>query len=419
MRFSLLCVCLLIAAAAAQSTSRPTPAEPASATVPITLDHNRVIINVSIPQSDGSIITVPAWVDNGDPDFWMTQRVAGLMALSVSCDGQLCAGTANPPGVSLAVLIAGMKILLPSVKEIKIPAGATSIAPGMNAEINIPSTVLRSYDVLIDYPDRKFTIGKPGTIHFNGASTKVQVNQGNGLILVPSQIENKKYNLALDLGSSISLLSAELFEKLASAHPDWPHMTGAIGPANMWGSSDEPNWKLMRLDRVQFGSLHLIDVPAAEFPAEKLAAFEKESSAASGLLGADVFLNYRVGFDYVHSLVYFDIGRMFQFPEFDVVGLTLHPESDGRFTIIGVANFDGSPSVPEVQVGDHLLAVDGIPVLHSTMGQVWSMLAGSPGQQRQLTIERGAKQFTVAADVRHFLAAAPDQDETKSKRKRD
>src|SRR5947209_8189496 len=83
--------------------------------------------------------------------------------------------------------------------------------------ITLPASVLRNYDVLVDFPQHHFTIGSPGTIHFRGASAKVRVTE-NGLIQVPSQIENKKYNLALDLGSSISFLSDELFDKLASSH---------------------------------------------------------------------------------------------------------------------------------------------------------------------------------------------------------
>ena len=39
---------------------------------------------------------------------------------------------------------------------------------------------------------------------------------------------------------------------------------------------------------------------------------------------------------------------MFNFPDFDVVGLILRPEDDGRFTILGVADLEGKPSVPEV-----------------------------------------------------------------------
>ncbi len=110
---------------------------------------------------------------------------------------------------------------------------------------------------------------------------------------------------------------------------------------------------------------------------------------------------------------------MFNFPDFDVIGLILRPEDDGRFTILGVADLDGKPSVPmagRIQAGDHLIAVDGIPVRGSTMGQVWAMLGGTPGQERRLTIERAGKQFTVAAKVRAFPGGTAGRKRTKKKK---
>ena len=69
-----------------------------------------------------------------------------------------------------------MTIPLTGVKEAKIPlkpvSAAAVLAPGMNAEINIPSSILRQYDVLIDFPDHKFSIGAPGTIHFQGRAER-------------------------------------------------------------------------------------------------------------------------------------------------------------------------------------------------------------------------------------------------------
>src|SRR5947207_14372372 len=50
------------------------------------------------------------------------------------------------------------------------------------------------------------------------------------------------------------------------------------------------------------------------------------------------------------------------------------------------------------------------------MGQVWSMLEGMPGQERKLTLERGGKQFTVAAKVRHFLGEEASEDTGKRER---
>jgi hypothetical protein len=274
--------------------------------------------------------------------------------------------------------------------------------PGMNAEITIPSSVLRNYNVLINYPGHELSIAQPGSLKFQGVKQKMLANATNGLIQIPSKIENKKYNLALDLGLSISFLGEELFDRLASAHPDWPHMTGAIGPANIWGSDDELRRRLMRVERLQFGPLYLSNVAMAAFEKDATAILEKRTVIpTAGLLGADALLNYRVGLDYAHSTVYFDIGRTFTFPEFDVVGLILRPEVDGKFTIIGIADSEGKASIPlrqdGVHVGDRLVAVDGIPVSNSTMGQVWSLLGGEPGRERTLSVERGGRQFIVGA----------------------
>lgn len=416
MRFTAALVALILTTAVLAQNA-PT-SQPKSVTVPITLDQNRVVIDVDLPLPDGSTERVRGWVDNGNPDLYMSQRVAGLLGLDVSCDGQICSGKPKSPGVSLEIVIGGMKISLPAMREIKVPL-APAIAPSMSAEINIPSSVLRNYDVLINFPGREFTIGLPGSLRFNGVKSKMLVNASNGLIQISSKMENKNYDLGLDVGSSISFLSEELFDKLSNAHPNWPHMTGAVGPFNTGEFGDEPKWKLMRVDRVQYGPLFLTDVAVTGLPKDRMTLFEERAGIpTAGLLSAEALMNYRVGLDYAHSTVYFDIGRTIKFPGFNVVGLILRPDDDNRFTILGVADFDGKPSVPDVQAGDHLLAVDDIPVPDSTLGQVWSLLEGSPGQERKLTIERAGKQFTVVAKVQHFLGDAPGNDEAKGKSKK-
>jgi hypothetical protein len=415
-----------VTAAFAQDASQPAPK---SVTIPITLDHDRVVIDVYLPLPDGTTKRIRGWVDNGNPDLEMSRRAATLMGLNVTCDDKAC--TAPPPAaITLRDAKTGgmktgdMPISLANIKEVKIPlkpvSAATVMVPGMSAEINLPASILCHYDVLVDFPDREFTVAQPGALKFKGISGKILINAGNGLIQVPSQIENKKYNLALDLGASISFLSEDLYDKLQSAHPDWPHMTGAVGPANMWGQDEEPKWKLLRVDRLQYGPLYLTSVPMADFSKERMSWFEKRAGAATiGLLGSNALLNYRVGLDYAHATVYFDIGSTFKAPDFDVIGFTLRPEDDGRFTILGIADLDGKPSVPGladgIQIGDHLIAVDGIPVPDSTMGQVWSLLEGTPGQERKLTVERNGNKFDVVAHVQHFLGEVPDEKDTKKK----
>jgi hypothetical protein len=395
------------------------PASQTAVTVPALIDHNRIVIDVDLPLPGGTTQKVRAWVDNGDPDFYLSRHLAGLLGLSVTCNEKECSSPAPAQ-----IMIGGMSLPLADIRQAKIPLkpvnAASVIAAGMNVELNLPSVLLRHYDVLIDFPGHKFTIGPPGSIRFRGSSSKVQINPENALIQVPGQIENKKYNLALDMGSSIGFLFDDLFDKLASAHPDWPHMSGAVGSANMWGLDSETKWKVMRIDRVQFGPLFLTDVAMVELPQDWKEFFSKRAGVASvGLLGANALQNYRVGLDYAHSTVYFEIGKLFNFPEFDVVGLVLRPEDDGQYTVLGVAEFDGKPSVPDgpngVQAGDHLVAAGDVAVRGTTMGQVWAMLGGTPGQERKLTLERNGKQFTVIATVQHFLAVNEDSDAGKKK----
>lgn len=389
------------------------PAAPQSVTVPAAIDHNRIIVDAELALPDGSLRRLHAWVDNGNPELELSRRMATMLGLNVKCDANECSAPAPSE-----IRIGGMSISLAGLQQVHIPlkpiSAAAVLYPGMDAEINIPSTVLRHYDVLVDFPGRKLTIGAPGSVTFRGSSAKVQVNGETGLIQIASEIENKKYSLALDLGSCISFLSPELFYKLASAHLDWPYVTGAVGSANMWGMAQEKSWKVMRVDRVQYGPLFLTNVPVVDFDKDRWDYFSKRAgTTTAGLLGSQALVNYRVGLDYAHSVVYFEIGRLFNFPDFDVIGLVLRPEDDGQFGILGTAEFDGKPSVAGVQSGDHLAAVDGIPVRGSTMGQVWLMLGGTPGLQRKLTIERAGQQFTVNANVLPFIAVAPDDPKKK------
>ena len=397
----ILIVCFIAGAVFAQVA-------PNSVTVPITLDHNRIIIDVYFPMPDGSKTRVRGWVDNGNPELWMTERLAKKLGLEVSgeakpgLDGQQ--RTAQTPR---ELQIGGMSIPLAGIKE-GHAIDRDSIGPGLSAEINLPSTVLRNYDVVVDYPNREFTISAAGVTRFQGTSTKVILNSENGLIQIAGEIGGEKQNLGFDLGATVSLVSGEQIGSWIKANPGWPHMVGAVGPANLWGLEDEPKWELVRIPRMQYGGVALSQVVAASLPQPIMAFIAKRAGVPTiGLVGADAVLSYRVGLDYAHATVFLQQTSKFNLPDMDVVGLVLRPEADGRYSVLGVAEYEGKASVPEVQPGDVLLTVEGGRATGATMGQVWSLLSGSPGTERTLTLERGGKQFTVKATVRRFLNAMP------------
>ncbi|HZQ24006.1 MAG TPA: hypothetical protein VFA89_14545 [Terriglobales bacterium] len=380
------------------------PAPSNSATVPITLDHDRIIVDVRLPLPDGTTKRVRAWVDNGNPDLWITENVAKLMNLPLSSETREHIGgkgrTAQAPR---AVILGGMEISFAGIKEAKATA-ADAVGPGLSAEINLPSSVLRNYDILINYPDREFTIAAPGTLKFEGVKSKLLLNSENGLVQVPSKLENKNYNFGLDVGTPVSFLSGALLADFERAHPDWPHMTGAISIANLWGMSDEAHAQLLKAPRLQFGPVALTDVIFSTLPTDIMEFIQKRAGMeTAGLLGASALINYRVGLDYKHETLYLDLRNFYKPRDMDVIGFILRPELDGRYTILGIADYDGKPSVPEAQPGDVLISSDGARATGATMGQVWSSLEGNPGQTRKLVLDRAGKQIEVDATVRHFL----------------
>jgi len=394
---------LLIAASCAAQTALQ------SVTVPVTLDHNRIIIDVSLPLPDGTQKRVRGWVDTGNADLWIDARVGKLMALQPAADSKETEALGVKVRTMQApreILIGGMKISLAGIKEAKM-ISADSIAPGSSAEINLPSTVLRNYDIVVDFVDREMTIAAPGQAKFTGKSAKAFINPPNGMIQLPAKIEGNSYQLTLDLGSCFSMLAADTLQKLAQSNPKWPRNTGAVGPEIFWGMPEEAKTLAIRAPSLEYGPVKLAAVGIEQLPQDFMDFYRKRAGAeTSGLIGNNALLNYKVGIDYAHSTVYFDQRSEYVAPGIDVVGLTLRPEMDGRYTVIGVPEYEGKPAVPDVKAGDVLISVDKVPAKESTAGQLWSLLGGDPGETRVLVFERDGKQFAVSATVRRFLPLA-------------
>ena len=91
--------------------------EPKSVTVPITLDHNRIVIDVYLPLPDGSSKRVRGLVDTAATEMTTSQRVGELFG-PVKCDAQTCETTLPPE-----IQIGGMKIPLERMQTAHAPAG--------------------------------------------------------------------------------------------------------------------------------------------------------------------------------------------------------------------------------------------------------------------------------------------------------
>src|SRR6516225_164728 len=67
---------LLLLIGQGQTQVKTATSAPKVVTVPATIDHNRVIIRADHRLPDGSTQSVGAWVDNGNPELYLSRRVA-------------------------------------------------------------------------------------------------------------------------------------------------------------------------------------------------------------------------------------------------------------------------------------------------------------------------------------------------------
>ena len=99
----------------------------------------------------------------------------------------------------------------------------------------------------------------------------------------------------------------------------------------------------------------------------------------------------------------FEKGAEADLHDMDIVGLTLRPEADGSYHVIGVAAREGKALVEGVELGDVLIRVGDLAVTGATMGTVVDALRGEPGDSRDLELERDGKRFRIEAKVERFL----------------
>jgi hypothetical protein len=249
-----------------------------------------------------------------------------------------------------------------------------------------------------------------------GVRASASVHPTTGIVQVDAVVDEESHSFALDNGASYSFVSEELLERLAARHPGWPRHSGALGCANIWGWwPQESVWLVVRLPELQWGPVRLAHVGMAGLPkASGFAAWYSQKTArpVSGILGPNAFKAFRIEIDYAASAVYFKKGAKFDSHDMDLVGLTLRPETDGSYQVIGVARKNGKPAVEGAEPGDKLLQVDSLKTTGMRMGAVVDALRGKPGDRRTLVLERkgtalplepSGKQFKIEARVERFL----------------
>ncbi len=398
----LACAAIVSGLVGATATPRPAgaaadPGRPASATVPYTLDHNRMIVDVEFVRRDGTIRTARAWVDTGNPDLLLAETLARDLGLAPPGAGAgPDAGTAPLPAPPMR--LGGVPLATDGVTT-RIRPGPR-VMPGVPAEANLPASALRRGRVVFDYPARGLTFATAGGPRPRGVPVSCRVNAATGLVQVAATIAGETVELAIDNGSAGTWVSRRLTAAWHARHPEWPQVTGAVGAANFFGFPFEAGGDLVRVPLIEVGPVRLAGVGALGLDQSLFDWYSGKTAApVAGFIGANALLGVRLEVDFARSLTYWEAGPTPPAGDFDTVGVTLRPEPGGGYTIAGVVTKDGRAVVDGVQAGDALVSVDGLEVANATMGRVVAALRGRPGTRRTLLVERAGVRTAVTATV--------------------
>jgi len=392
---------LFLAALSLMCSAQPSPA-PRSATVPFHFEDNRVFIDLTFTRPDGTPRTARFWVDTGGGGFILTEPLARDLGLDLSGKPAEEEGARFLPVAPPAVRMGSLPLDLKDARTMVMVQ--KTIQNGFNAEGLLPGHVLERYQVVIDYGSQQFTLALPGTLKMTGVRLNTPVQRRSGFPRFEINVAGKAYGFLLDCGAAYTMVSQAVMDDWAEAHPEWPRATGAPGAANM-GVPLEASLPVMRVPEMQLGDVQL---KAAGVVARRKGTFEDWMSRTmtapiAGAVGGNVLRNYRVRIDYAENATYLEKISNPNVNDLDVVGVILHPEADGSFVVVGVAQKDGKALLNGIEEKDKLVKIEGADISGKSFPEVLRALQGKPGETRHLILERDGKLVSVAAPVVHLL----------------
>jgi len=373
-----------------------------SASTPFSLDHNRLIVEVEFVRPDGSRRRAHAWVDTGNEFLIVAEELAIDLGLDVSAldqtDSERPVETSSP---APPIFLGELPLTVDGV-SVQISRGSR-VWVGVPAESNLPASVLRDLHVVFDYPEQRLTAAQTRQLQHRGVEVPCRINSDTGLFQVTATVDGDIVEFGVDTGSAGTWVSENLTRAVKERHPDWPQATGAVGSANFFGFDFEPSGVLMRLPEVQIGDVRTASTAVLGLDQRLFDWYSRKSaSPVTGIMGGNVLRGFRLEVDYPNQMSYWEPGPPMESTDLDIVGLTLRPEADGSYSVVGVARQNGVPTVQGVDPGDALRRIGAFETDGALMGTVIEALRGKPGELRLLVIERDGERHKIEAMVTRF-----------------
>jgi hypothetical protein len=369
------------------------------------LRDNRVFVELTVVRRDGSLRKARFQVDSGGGAVILAESLRSDLALKSAGPVSNDEDESIQPVSAPEIRIGEMPLDLKGVRAFVAVGSKAEFDPGSGAEGFLPARVLRKYEVIFDYPGRKFTMAQPGVLKPRGTAVASPIGEKSGFPRIELSVDGEKYGFLLDTGAAYTMISQTLVTKWSNAHPDWPHCAGAAGAANMIGGAFDAKAEMLRIPEMHWGQFALHGVGVVSRP---VGTFEKYMSSMmsapiAGSIAGNVLRAFRIEIDYAHGVTYLEKNGNVDAHDLDAVGIIVGAHPDGSYVIGGVVQGNGKDTVQGVQAGDRLLRVGSFNVMGATLADVLKSLRGKPGEIKMLVLERAGKQITIKAPVVSLL----------------
>lgn len=290
---------------ATHSSAASVPSTPKHATVPLHVEGNRPLIELTFRRADGTSRNATFLVDSGGGGFLMLESLARDIGLkwgeSSKEEGMEFAHVERTPEVA----IGGFPLAL-NPDRVSVVIGQDNMlpkaAPG-HADGMLPGHVLAKYQVVFDYPRREFTMAQPGELQPQGDAFPMPVAKRSGFPRTEIEVDGEKLGFLIDTGASFTMVSEALLKRWGDAHPDWQRTPGAAGEAATLGGQAI---ETMFVPSARWCGRELTDLGVVS---QREGTFERwmsqmMTSPIVGSLAGNVLKRYRVELDYPNEKLY-------------------------------------------------------------------------------------------------------------------
>lgn len=377
--------------------SRPTfaPAEgDASSTIPFDLIDNRIFIDVKLNGKPFRVM-----FDSG-AGYIITPEVAqglGLKVQSAGRSGGVGERTVETGRAQIADMQVGDRHIRDHDFSVISFADAPSVFGSARIDGVIGAEVLERFVAKVDYEHRRLTLTEPERFEYRGGGIALPFERPRMVPLVEGEIDGVTGKFGIDTGARSSLLLFGPFTDENNLRTKYaPAVEGITG----WGIGGPVRSQVTRVKLLKLGGVEARNV-VTRLPLQR--GGDLTTSKMAGLVGADVLKQFDLIFDYGRKRIIFEKNRNYGAPDtFDRAGMWLG--LDGKsFAVVDVIK--GGPAAEAgVEVGDHILAVDGRPAERLDLLAIRLRFKDDPpGERVHLTVLSGGKKREIVIVLRDLV----------------